>query len=110
MNLERLLVRMSVGDDVADDEFWPTQDKASGVVFFELPGGTIARIDGMGNLLDIPGYQFHELSKKVGDAIGPIRSSLDRYGHAVFGAGSRAQVERAMDTARNVVREAVVLR
>ena len=107
VNLERLLIKMSVGEDIVEDEFRPKQEMSSGVVFFELPEGRIKNIGSLEIISSIDGCRHFCFYKKVGDTIDRITSSLNRYGEAVFQTESRDQTIAKIKQAKSEIRKLV---
>lgn len=103
VNLEKLLVRMSIGEKISDVEFLPIHSKSSGVVFFELPEGIITEIRDIDKLSDVEGCQAFEFNKKIGDTIGRITNSIDRYGYALVSTDGREETLLVMQQIRETI-------
>ena len=107
VNLEKLLVRMSIGDDIPERDFEPTMEKSAGVVFFELQEGKIGSIGDLERIKNIPGCRCFAFDKKAGDIIGRITNSIDRYGYAVFQTENRKQTELLMEKIKKELAEQI---
>lgn len=107
VNLEKLLIRISIGEIIDDTAFLPFEEKSAGVVFFELPQGIVEQIGDFRAILNINGCKHFSFNKKNGDTINRITSSLNRYGEAVFQANNRDQIIECMEKAKLEIRKAV---
>lgn len=88
INIEDQLLHISLGDDI--DTVTGKTDKAAGVCFFSLPVGKITDISSqISEAPSWPDVESFHLSLKVGDRIGQITNSLNRYGHLIV-AGEKA--------------------
>jgi biotin carboxylase len=110
INMEKVLIKIAVGEEVREDEFAPREEKSSGVVFFELPAGKIKSIGNLDEINKIPGCQMYEFNKAVGDKVNMISSSLNRYGSAVFDGYNRDAVLASMKLAREEIKELVAVK
>lgn len=92
INMEDQLLRIALGEPV--DTITGRVENAAGVCFFSLPEGEVVDIDD--EIREVPAwpnvYSF-ELKLKVGDKVGKITSSLNRYGQIVGVSDSHKQVE-----------------
>lgn len=84
INIEDILLKLSLGEQVKADDLIPVTKKTSGVKFFNLPEGVIEEVKNIDKLKDINGFQFYSFSLNRGDRINKITSSLNRYGYALF--------------------------
>ena len=107
VNLEKLLVRMSVNDVLSAKDFEPIIRKSSGVVFFELPEGQISYIGDINKIRTIAGCQLFAFDKKVGDTVKTITSSVDRYGYVLFQTNSRECTELSIGEAKELLENIV---
>lgn len=107
VNLEELLVKMSMCDRISEDSFKAKQQKSSGVLFFHLPKGRITDIDNLGRLEGINGYQKSKFNKAIGDEIPQITNSIDRYGYVIFQTDDKDMTKSSMEEAKSMIREIV---
>lgn len=96
INLEDQLLHIALGEPV--DTKTGRVEKTSGVHFFCLPEGRVAKIDTKAleeasNWLGI--YSFN-LKLKEGDEVHQITSSLNRYGEFIVKAEDREELDRLM--------------
>lgn len=110
VNLESLLIKMSLGQKISDEEFQPTEEKSSGVSFFELREGKVIEIGDLSELSSMKGCKHFGFYKSVGDTINRITSSLNRYGEVVFVSDCRDQIEQELKVAENKMRELVKIK
>lgn len=109
VNIERLLIRMSIGEIIEREEFDPPITMSSGIVYFKLPQGRIRCINNMDKITDIDGCLKYVFNKRTGDTINEITNSLNRYGYAVFQTDSREKTVNAIENAKATLREAVTI-
>lgn len=107
INMERLLAKMSVGEPINEDEFKPSVDMSSGVVFFELPEGRIQSISDISSIASIPGCMVYEFDKHVGDEVNRITSSLNRYGYAIFKTSNSKETIMSIENSKKILKENV---
>lgn len=107
VNLEDLLIKLSLGKLIEDQEVVPKVERYSGVVFFELPCGKINRIGDLSRISSIKGLQFYNFELKEGDIIKPIKSGLDRYGEAVFVADNRNELNECLSLCQEVLQQEI---
>ena len=107
INMERLLAKMSVGETIDEDDFNPSVNMTSGVIFFELPEGRIQSIDDIESLASITGCMTYKFEKKVGDELNPITSSLNRYGYAIFQTNNGQQIRKSIENAKTTIKKLV---
>lgn len=84
INIEDILLKLSLGEQVKAGDLIPVTEKTSGVKFFNLPEGVIEEVKNIDKLKDINGFQFYSFSLNKGERINKITSSLNRYGYALF--------------------------
>lgn len=107
VNLEKLMIRMSIGEDIAESEFKPTREEGSGVVFFDLPEGKVVSIGNLKDMEVIHGCCSWSFDKKAGDVIGQIMNSIDRYGYAIFRGKNRDEVISSMNEVKEKIKQIV---
>ena len=96
INLEDQLLHIALGEPV--DTKTGRVEKASGVHFFCLPEGRVAKIDtkALEEASNWPGIYSFNLKLKEGDEVHQITSSLNRYGEFIVKAENREELDRLM--------------
>lgn len=92
INMEDLLIDISLGKTLPADFWTPKASNFSGIVYFELPEGTYTGNAAFEELKSLRGIYDFVINLKPGDEIKKIRSSLDRYGHAIFQTDIREEL------------------
>ena len=97
INLEDQLLHIALGEPV--DTKTGRVEKASGVHFFCLPEGRVAKIDtkALEEASNWPGIYNFNLKLKEGDEVHQITSSLNRYGEFIVKAEDREELDRLME-------------
>lgn len=97
INLEDQLLHIALGEPV--DTKTGRVKKASGVHFFCLPEGRVAKIDtkALEEASNWPGIYSFNLKLKEGDEVHQITSSLNRYGEFIVKAEDREELDRLME-------------
>lgn len=92
INIEDQLLRIALGESV--DIVSGRTESASAVCFFSFPEGVVKSIDSkMDTVCDWPGVRSFMLKLKVGDTVGKITSSLNRYGQFIVASSDRKQLD-----------------
>jgi biotin carboxylase len=86
----------------------PRRQRAAGVWFPAPPVGTVAGVDGLERLPELPGVVRCDLRLSVGDRIPPLRSSRDRIGAVVVEAPDRKTLAARLEAAKRALRIDVV--
>ena len=110
LNVDDLLIDISVGNKISENDLKPTKNRCSGVVFFNLPEGKIEKIGNLDEINTIKGLHFYYFGLKEGDYVKPIRNSLDRYGDAVFVADTREELEKSIETFYQIIDKQIVIK
>ena len=110
LNIDDLLIDISIGNKLSDSDLQPVKDRYSGVVFFNLPEGQIEKIGDIDELKTIKGLHFYYFGLKEGDVVKKIKNSLDRYGDAVFVADTREELEEEMKKFKKIIENQIVIR
>lgn len=97
INLEDQLLHIALGEPV--DTKTGRVEKTSGVHFFCLPEGRVAKIDtkALEEASNWPGIYNFNLKLKEGDEVHQITSSLNRYGEFIVKAEAREELDRLME-------------
>lgn len=97
INLEDQLLHIALGEPV--DTKTGRVEKASGVHFFCLPEGRVAKIvtKALEEASNWPGIYNFNLKLKEGDEVHQITSSLNRYGEFIVKAEDREELDRLME-------------
>lgn len=110
LNIDDLLIEISIGNKLSDKDLQPVKNRCSGVVFFNLPEGKIEKIGNLDELKTIKGLHFYYFGLKEGDVVKKIKNSLDRYGDAVFVADTREELEIMMNEFNKIVENQIVIK
>lgn len=108
INIEDQLLHIALGTPV--DTKTGRMDKASGVCFFSLPEGIIATIDPQ--IKEVSSWSnIHSFQLKlgIGDKVGKITSSLDRYGQFIVKADSRQIVDELIECYESKIKKYIDL-
>ena len=79
INMEKLLIKIAVGEEVGEDDFVPGIKRCSAIRFFNLTEGEIIFIGDLGKIKKVAGFKEYNFDLKKGDSINKITSSLNRY-------------------------------
>jgi biotin carboxylase len=108
VNLVRAAIQIAVGQE---PDIVPSMARGAAVRYFHAAGcGTVERIEGLDELPSLRGFELlYAASERDGPlrpgfVIGEIRSSLDRYGHALFSGDSAAQASERAERAASMVK------
>lgn len=97
INLEDQLLHISLGEPV--DTKTGRVEKASAVCFFSFPEGEVKDIDEqrVTEIATWPNVHCFQLKLHVGDKVGNITSSLNRYGQFIVTGDSREEINTLVD-------------
>ena len=110
LNIDDLLIDISIGKKLSDNDLRPIKSRCSGVVFFNLQEGKIKKIGNLDELKTIKGLHFYNFGLKEGDTVKKIKNSLDRYGEAVFVADTREELENEFKKFNDIVDNQIVIK
>lgn len=109
INLEDQLLHIALGEKV--DITSGHVDKASAVCFLSLPEGKVTAIDA--HISEVTSwanvYDFN-LKLRLGDKIGKITSSLNRYGQFVVTGKSREEIDGLVEEYANKIRHLIIVK
>lgn len=108
INIEDILLQISLGNDIEKDTVQKQFCKYSAVNFLILPEGIIRKIN-RGKLTETPGVIRYSLKLKEGDHVPRIVNSLSRYGEIIFQTDTRAQLDKLISKTENYVREHIFI-
>lgn len=103
INMEDLLIDISLERTLPSDFWTPKASYFSGIVYFELPEGTYTGNAAFEELKSLSGIYDFVINLKPGDEIKKIRSSLDRFGYAIFQANNRGELLNAFALIKNIL-------
>lgn len=109
INMEDILIDISVNQSLQQDWYVPQFNKSSGIKYFELTDGVISEIKGLENLDNILGIQHWHFSLKSGERVKKITSSLDRYGYAIFQEDTRKELMECFGEFRDLCKQIIVI-
>ena len=110
LNIDDLLIEISIGNKLSDKDLQPVKNRCSGVVFFNLPEGKIEKIGNLDELKTIKGLHFYYFGLKEGDKVKKIKNSLDRYGDAVFVSDTRDELEKEIEKFNKIIENQIVIK
>lgn len=109
INLEDQLLHIALGEKV--DITSGHVDKASAVCFLSLPEGEVTAIDAQ--ISEVTSwanvYNFN-LKLRLGDKIGKITSSLNRYGQFVVTGKSREEIDGLVEEYANKIQHLIIVK
>lgn len=107
INMEDILIDISTGSIIEREIFRPNYQKSSGIIYFELPEGTITSISGIEQLNNIEGIVSWSFNLSVGDEVQNITSSLNRYGYAIFQTDTKEDLMKCFKEVNNILRNTI---
>ena len=110
LNIDDLLIDISIGNKLSDNDLRLVKNRCSGVVFFNLPEGKIEKIGNLDELNTIKGLHFYYFGLKEGDTVKKIKNSLDRYGDVVFVADTRDELEKEIEKFNKIIENQIVIK
>jgi biotin carboxylase len=103
INMEELLIDISLGKTLQSDFSTPKVFHFSGIMYFELAVGIFTGNVAFEEIKRFNGVYDYVFDLKPGDEIKHIKSSLDRYGHAIFQANNRRELLNAFAYIKNTL-------
>ncbi len=97
INMEDLLIDISLGEKLPSGYYLPKFNKCSGIMYFKLPEGKIANILNLDGINIIDGIRTFSFDLTIGDTINRITNSSNRYGYAIFQSNSRDELIESME-------------
>ena len=108
INLEDELLHIALGEPANAKA--NANANASAVCFFCLPEGTVQSIDPKISEATIwPGVHSFQLKLKVGDKVGKITSSLNRYGQIIVSGENRKEVDELVERYENKINSLIII-
>jgi len=107
INMEDILMDISIGEELPQDYYLPKINKSSGIIYFELPEGRVNTILNLQEINQIKGIQNLFFDLKVGDTIYKITSSLNRYGYAIFQNNNRNELTESFNICKKILKNNV---
>ena len=106
VNMEDAVLRIAAG---MQPELPPLKSGASGVAFFQLPEGRVLSIDNsaLEAAASAPDVKHFRLGLAPGSIVGPITSSLSRYGEVIVKGNSAAAVKSRLEAINSIVASSV---
>lgn len=93
INMEDLLIDISLGLDLCPDFSSPKADYCSGIVYFEVRPGLVANIGDLNEIILTRGVKECVITLKAGSEVKPITCSLNRYGYAIIQADTKLELK-----------------
>lgn len=109
INMEDLLLKLSLGEDIQEEELKSQNVLFSGIHFFQLPEGAINEIGNLDEMLSVPGTLLYKFELKRGEVIHQITSSLNRYGYVLIQSTSREQLLCSLKQCDEILSSNVVI-
>lgn len=110
INMEKLLIKIAVGEEVGEDDFVPGIKRCSAIRFFNLTEGEIIFIGDLGKIKKVAGFKEYNFDLKKGDSINKITSSLNRYGWCILDASDRHELLGNLYKVMEIVSKAVIVK
>ena len=110
INIEDILLRLSLGERIEDNELLPISKMYSGVKYFCLPEGEIEEIKNVNKIKDINGVQCYNFDLNKGDKVNKITSSLNRYGFALFQTKTRDELLKSFEECDKLLSSAIIIK
>lgn len=110
INMEKLLIKIAVGEEVGEDDFVPGIKRCSAIRFFNLTEGEIIFIGDLGKIKKVAGFKEYNFDLKKGDSINKITSSLNRYGWCILDASDRHELLGNLYKVMVIVSKAVIVK
>lgn len=110
INMEKLLIKIAVGEEVGEDDFVPGIKRCSAIRFFNLTEGEIIFIGDLGKIKKVAGFKEYNFDLKKGDSINKITSSLNRYGWCILDASDRHELLGNLYKVMVIVNKAVIVK
>lgn len=110
INMEKLLIKIAVGEEVREDDFVPGIKRCSAIRFFNLTEGEIIFIGDLGKIKKVAGFKEYNFDLKKGDSINKITSSLNRYGWCILDASDRHELLGNLYKVMVIVSKAVIVK
>lgn len=110
INMEKVLIKIAVGEEVGEDDFVPGIKRCSAIRFFNLTEGEIIFIGDLGKIKKVAGFKEYNFDLKKGDSINKITSSLNRYGWCILDASDRHELLGNLYKVMEIVSKAVIVK
>jgi len=108
VNMEDLLIDISLGLDLCPDFALPKKNHYSGIVYFEARPGRIASIVELNKNILPRGVIELVITLKAGDEVKPITCSLDRYGYAILEAENMLELQKLVIKCNEIAKKAIM--
>jgi biotin carboxylase len=109
INMENILVDISIGKKLPQDYYLPKFNKSSGIIYFELPEGRVNTILNLQEINQIKGIQNFSFDLKVGDTINKITNSSNRYGYAIFQNSTKKELIGNIKKCNNILKTNIIV-
>ncbi|WP_321516524.1 ATP-grasp domain-containing protein [Marinifilum fragile] len=103
INMEEILIDISINNPLATKYFQASQRKNSGIIYFQLPEGVITDISNLNEISHVEGVHSWSFDLTVGEKVNKISSSLNRYGYAIFQSTQKKSVDLIVDEINRIV-------
>lgn len=101
VDLVKAVVLQAIGREVPEFDLVPSLNRSTAIRYWFPEAGTIVAIDGVGNVTRARGVERVDISRSVGDELGPVRSHRDRFGSVLCSGETR---DEAIDNAHRALR------
>lgn len=109
VNMEEILIDISINNPLATKYFEASQRKNSGIIYFELPEGVITDISNLNEISHVEGIYSWSFDLTVGEKVNKISSSLNRYGYAIFHSFQKKNISSIIDEINKIVHESIII-
>jgi biotin carboxylase len=103
VSMEDILIYIATETSLTPGYNAPVFHKCSGIIYFELPEGTIADTEALNDLNRINGLYDFTFDLKPGNVVKKIRSSIDRYGYVIFSAANKSNCLYAISRYKEII-------
>lgn len=110
VNIENLQIKLSIGEDITDEDVASAYQKFSGIKYFELPVGIIQSEPDLSGLYNMPALKYCEFNLKKNDRVNKITSSLNRYGYAIFQTDNREELINCFAECSKYLKSNIIIR
>jgi carbamoyl-phosphate synthase large subunit len=104
INIEENLIRIALNEELCIDSI---TNSPSGIFYFLLPQGKIAKIHNLEDILMLEGVTKFSFRLNEGDDIPMIKNSLDRYGFYVIQCKSEQELSELRSNIQEMINERI---
>lgn len=102
-NMEDALIDISTKSYTTDNTIKNNLLLNSGILFFQLPLGTVTKIGEVEKIREIEGFHSYKLNLREGQKIPYIKNSVDRYGYSIFQTRGKKDLSKSMAMCKKII-------